>query len=486
MGIITLMLLIPLVATVVIFGGRKYTDFCRTVALIASGAVLALSFYLWYAFDPAASGYQFEILVKWFPVLGVSYAVGIDGLALPFVLLTALLCFLVLIYTNDLPQRKALYYALVLLLEVGLIGVFTATDLFLFYIFWEVVLLPMFFMIGIWGGNFRSYAAMKFLIYTHVASVIMMLAIGAMYFKAQSLLGYYTFYLPDLMQAGFPADFQMMVFPALLFAFAVKLAMVPFHTWLPDAYVEAPIGGTILLSGIIIKMGGYGLIRIAYMLNPEGAAHYTTLVVVFALITIVFGAFVALTQDSMRKMLAYSSVSHMGFIIIGVASMTYFGVRGAIFQMVAHGLIFAALFMACGTIEERAKTDLISKVGGLYYKIPKTMTLFIIAILGSIGIPGLAGFVGEFSVLAGVVEAYGWLALFVVLGMVISVAFYLWTFQRIGFGNVSENMLAAKDMSLFEGAPIVVLVALVVLFGVMPNPIFSMIEQQAAFLVGLL
>jgi proton-translocating NADH-quinone oxidoreductase chain M len=486
MGVISFMLLLPLVAACCTFLARHHAELCKVIALIASGIVLLMSFYLWYAFDPAASGYQFEVLLKWFPSLGVSYGVGIDGLALPFVILTSLLCFLALIYTNDIPERASLYYALVLLVEVGLIGVFTATDLFLFYIFWEVVLLPMFFMIGIWGGNFRSYAAMKFLIYTHVASVIMMLAIGAMYFKAESLLGYYTFYIPDLISAGFPADFQMLVFPALLFAFAVKLATVPFHTWLPDAYVEAPIGGTILLSGIIIKMGGYGLIRVGYMMNPAGAEHYTTLIVVLALITIVFGAFVALTQDSLRKLLAYSSISHMGFILIGVASLTYFGVRGAVFQMVAHGLIFAALFMACGVIEERAKTDLISKIGGLYYKIPKTMTLLLLACLASMGIPGFAGFVGEFAVLAGVVDAFGWLVLLIILGMVISVAFYLWMFQRIAFGQVSENLVNIKDCSLFEGAPIVVLVVLFILFGLMPTPIFDMFETQVAFLLSLI
>ncbi len=486
MGIISAMLLLPLLGAGVIMLARKHEELCKVLALIASGIVLLMAFYLWYAFDPAAEGAQFDVLLHWFPSLGVSYAVGVDGLGLPFVLLTALLCFLALIYTNDIPERASLYYALVLLLEVGLIGVFTAMDLFLFYIFWEVVLLPMFFMIGIWGGNFRSYAAMKFLIYTHVASVIMMLAIGAMYFKAESLLGYYTFFIPDLMNAGFPADFQMMVFPALLFAFAVKLATVPFHTWLPDAYVEAPIGGTILLAGIIIKMGGYGLIRIGYMLNPEGAVYYTPLIVVLAVITIVFGAFVALTQDSLRKMLAYSSVSHMGFILIGVASMTYFGIRGAIFQMVAHGLIFAALFMACGILEERAKTDLISKIGGLYYKIPKTMTLLLLSCLASMGIPGFAGFVGEFGVLAGVVDAFGWVSVLVILGMVISVAFYLWMFQRIAFGQVSENLVTIKDCSLFEGAPIVVLVVLFIFFGLFPMPIFNMIETQAALLAALI
>ena len=486
MGIISVMLLLPLAAACAIFVARKHTDLCKGIALLASGIVLLFSLYLLFAFDPSVSGYQFDVLLKWFPSLGVSYAVGIDGLALPFVVLTALLCFLALIYTNDIPQRAALYYALVLLLEVGLIGVFTAADLFLFYIFWEVVLLPMFFMIGIWGGNFRSYAAMKFLIYTHVASVIMMLAIGAMYFKAESLLGYYTFYIPDLMNAGFPADFQFVVFPALFFAFAVKLAMVPFHTWMPDAYVEAPIGGAILLSGIIIKMGGYGLIRIAYMLNPDGAAHYTTLIMVLAVITIVFAAFVALTQDSLRKLLAYSSISHMGFILIGIASMTYFGVRGAVFQMVAHGLIFAALFMAFGVIEERAGTDLISKIGGLYYKIPKTMTFFLLACLASMGIPGFAGFIGEFGVVAGVVEKFGWIALLVILGMVISVAFYLWMFQRIAFGEVSANLVDIKDCSLFEGAPVVVLLVLIVFLGIMPTPLFDIIETQATFLLSLI
>lgn len=485
MGILTIMLLIPLIGACAIFPAKKHIDICKAIAVVSAGLVLVLSVYLWITFDKTVQGYQYAVNLKWFPQLGVSFALGLDGLALPFVMLTALLCFSVIIYTNDLPQRKALYYALVLLLEVGLIGVFVACDLFLFYIFWEVVLLPMFFMIGIWGGNFRSYAAMKFLIYTHVASVIMMLAIGAIYFKAESLLGYYTFYLPDLMNAAFPVDFQILVFPALLFAFAVKLAIVPFHTWLPDAYVEAPIGGTILLSGIIIKMGGYGLIRIAYMLNPEGAAYYTTPVVIFALVTVVFGALVALSQDSLRKLLAYSSVSHMGFILIGVASMTYFGVRGAVFQMVAHGLIFAALFMVCGVIEERAKTDLISKIGGLYYQIPKTMTWFLVAILGSIGIPATAGFIGEFGVLAGVVEAYGQVAFVMIIGMVVSVALYLRMFQLIGFGNISENVSGCRDLNLYEGLPIAVLVICMVILGVMPSFVLEIIETSAAYILTL-
>lgn len=486
MSILTWMLLAPLLGALLILLTSKSPRASRYLALAFSLVTMALGVYAYLLFDPRKTGFQLGESLDWIPSLGISYTLGVDGLSFPLLLLTTLLTTLVVIFSWDIEERAPFYFALLLILETGVLGVFAALDFFLFYIFWEIVLIPMFFIIGIWGGPRKAYASIKFLIYTHVASLVMLLAIAALYFKAASITGHYTFSIPEITQVPFAREFQILVFPALLFAFAVKLPMVPVHTWLPDAHVEAPTGGSVLLAGILLKMGGYGLIRVAYLINPLGAQAYTGLVVVLALLSIVYGAFVAMGQDDLKKMIAYSSISHMGFVVIGIATFNYYGIKGAVFQMVGHGLITAILFMGCGAIQHAANTRLISQLGGLYYKMPLGMTIFVLGFFASMGIPGFAGFVGEFSVLLGVWKSYQALAYWVVAGIVVTVAYYLWAFQRLALGEVRENLGRVHDIKLYEAIPLVILVALTIYFGLNPNSLFHLIDGKVQDIMVLL
>lgn len=463
----------------------KQPQLAKYVALLCSGAVLLGSLVMLAGYDLSTTDYQFWQDTEWFPAFGVSFTVGLDSLSLPLFMLTTLLCFLVVLYSWDVTERAPFYYGLLLLLETGVLGVFSALDFFLFYIFWEIVLIPMFFLIGIWGSERRSYASMKFLIYTHVASLIMLLAIGAMYFKAADVLGYYTFSIPEITSVGFDLSFQLLVFPALLFAFCVKLPVVPVHTWLPDAHVEAPTAASVLLAGVLLKMGGYGLIRVAYLINPQAAQQYTWLVVVLALLSIVYGSFAAFTQDDLKKLIAYSSISHMGFVLIGIASFEEHAVMGAVFQMVAHGLISAMLFMGCGVIQHHAGTRLISRLGGLYGKMPAAMTMLVLAFFASMGIPGFMGFLAEFSVMLGVYHAFGWLVLLVALGAVLAVGYYLWAFQRVAFGSLPNGLTDCKDIYWYELAPMLVLLILTIYFGLQPNMLLAYMSDSVYKLVSL-
>lgn len=483
MSIIAVLLALPLIGALLILLLNKKPGTARYIAVAASFATFAGSLVLLADYDKAAEGFQFVQFSEWFPAFGVTFALGLDSLSLPLFMLTTLLCFLVMVYSWNIVERAPFYFGLLLVLETGVMGVFSALDFFLFYIFWEIVLIPMFFLIGIWGGKRRSYASMKFLIYTHVASLIMLLAIGAMYFEAADVLGYYTFSIPEITAVGFDFDFQMLVFPALLFAFCVKLPVVPVHTWLPDAHVEAPTAASVLLAGVLLKMGGYGLIRVAYMINPAAALEYTWVVVALALLSIVYGSFAAFTQNDLKKLIAYSSISHMGFVLIGIATFNYFGVMGAVFQMVAHGLISSMLFMGCGVIQHNAGTRLISDLGGLYAKMPKAMTMLILAFFASMGIPGFMGFFAEFEVMMGVFKSFGWLVLPVALGAVLAVAYYLWAFQRVAFGEVPGHLADCRDIHWFELAPMVVLLVLTLYFGLQPD---VMVSYMDASVTGLL
>jgi NADH-quinone oxidoreductase subunit M len=477
------LLALPLLGAALIMVLQKSPQLAKFIALFSSLLVFVGSVVMLTGYDPTMADYQFAQVSEWFPAFGVSFAVGLDSLSLPLFMLTTLLSLLVIVYSWNVTERAPFYFGLLLVLETGVMGVFSALDFFLFYIFWEIVLIPMFFLIGIWGGERRSYASMKFLIYTHVASLIMLLAIGAMYFKAASILGYYTFSIPDITSAGFDLSFQMLVFPALLFAFCVKLPVVPVHTWLPDAHVEAPTAASVLLAGVLLKMGGYGLIRVAYMINPQAALKYTWVVVVLALLSIVYGAFVAFKQDDLKKIIAYSSISHMGFVLIGLATFDEMGVLGAVYQMVAHGLISAMLFMGCGVIQHNCGTRLISRLGGLYGKMPAAMTMLILAFFASMGIPGFMGFFAEFSVMLGVFRTFGWVVLLVALGAVLAVGYYLWAFQRVAFGAAPAALADCRDIHWFEMLPMLVLLVLTLYFGLQPD---VLVDYMANSVTGLL
>lgn len=486
MSIITILLALPLAGALLLFFLGKQPQLAKYVALVCTGAALLGSLFMLAGFDPTLGDYQFVQDSVWFPAFGVSFAVGLDSLSLPLFMLTTLLCFLVALYSWDVTERAPFYFGLLLLLETGVLGVFSALDFFLFYIFWEIVLIPMFFLIGIWGGERRSYASMKFLIYTHVASLVMLLAIGAMFFKAAATLGYYTFSIPEITSVGFDLNFELLIFPALLFAFCVKLPVVPVHTWLPDAHVEAPTGASVLLAGVLLKMGGYGLIRVAYMMCPNAARQYTWLVVVLALLSIVYGAFVAFKQDDLKKIIAYSSISHMGFVLIGIATFNDIAVLGAVFQMVAHGLISAMLFMGCGVIQHHAGTRLISRLGGLYGKMPAAMTMLILAFFASMGIPGFMGFFAEFSVMLGVFTTFGWVVLLVALGAVLAVGYYLWAFQRVAFGALPKGLVECQDIHWYELAPMVVLLVMTIYFGLQPDVLIQYMNGSVENLTSLL
>jgi NADH-quinone oxidoreductase subunit M len=483
LSIITILLALPLLGAALIAALQRSPQFAKFIALGASLLVFIGSVVMLTQYDPSVADFQFAQVSEWFPAFGVSYSVGLDSLSLPLFMLTTLLSLLVIVYSWNVTERAPFYFGLLLVLETGVMGVFSALDFFLFYIFWEIVLIPMFFLIGIWGGERRSYASMKFLIYTHVASLIMVLAIGAMYFKAASVLGYYTFSIPEITSAGFDLSFQMLVFPALLFAFCVKLPVVPVHTWLPDAHVEAPTAASVLLAGVLLKMGGYGLIRVAYMINPQAALKYTWLVVVLALLSIVYGAFVAFKQDDLKKIIAYSSISHMGFVLIGLATFDEMGVLGAIYQMVAHGLISAMLFMGCGVIQHNCGTRLISRLGGLYGKMPVAMTMLILAFFASMGIPGFMGFFAEFSVMLGVFRSFGWVVLLVALGAVLAVGYYLWAFQRVAFGTAPAALADCRDIHWFEILPMLVLLVLTLYFGLQPDVLVNYMDNSVTALL---
>lgn len=477
-SLVTILLALPLVGALIIWALRKMPYLAKHIATAISLLVLLGAVYIVQAFDPALADYQFAQVTEWFPALGVSFAVGLDSLSMPLFVLTALLGFLVVIFSWNVTERAPFYFGLLLLVETGVMGVFAALDFFLFYIFWEIVLVPMFFLIGIWGGGRRSYASMKFLIYTHIASLVMIVAIAAMFFKAAAVNGYYTFMMADIAAAGFELAFQVPVFAALLLAFCVKLPVVPVHTWLPDAHVEAPTAASVLLAGVLLKMGGYGLIRIGYLMHPEAAAMFMPLVLVLALVSIVYGAYAAFTQDDLKKLIAYSSVSHMGFVLLGLACGNYAGILGAVYQMVAHGIISAALFMCCGVIQHHCGTRLISRLGGLYGKMPMVMTLLVLAFFASMGIPGFMGFFAEFGVMFGAFERFGFWVLLAALGAVLTVGYCLWAFQRVAFGKCPADMAAVHDAHWYEVFPMVALLLIALYFGLQPDSLVLYMEQS--------
>ncbi len=490
-GLLTLAIITPIVGSLVLLAipnrdGSK-DDLVRKLAFAISLVAFAITLVLWLQFDPspAAPAFQFVERAAWIPQFGIEYYLGIDGLSLMLLVLTGFLTPLALLSSWPGIETKVKEFSIfMLLLEASMIGVFCALDIFLFYVFWDFVLIPMYFLIGIWGYDQRIYAAIKFILYTMAGSVLMLVAIIGLSWLHQSVTGEYSFDLLKLYELTIPQGTQYWFFLAFTIAFIIKVPLFPFHTWLPDAHVQAPTAGSVILAGVMLKMGGYGLIRLAFPLFPEAALYFAPLLATLSVIAIVYGALVAMVQPDMKKLVAYSSVSHMGFVILGIAANNVQGMQGASYQMLAHGDSTGALFCIVGMLSDRRHTRLIAEFGGLKSVMPKLTAVMLIITLSSIGLPGMNGFIGEFLIMLG---AFKWDPRFVVvaaLGVILSAVYMLWMFQRVFLGKVTnDHNKGLPDLSFREWAIIGPLAAASIGMGVMPNVFLKPMEPAVQRIV---
>ena len=456
---------------------RARERLARTVAFAVCVAEFLASIPLFVAFRPVA-GMQFEEKFSWIPSIGASYHLGVDGISVLLVLLTTLLTAVsVLSSFSAVTERPRAYYALLLLLETAMVGTFVALDMVVFYIFWEAMLVPMYFLIGVWGGERRIHAAIKFFLYTMAGSVLMLVAILWTYFLYHSSTGLYSFDLLDWYRLPIPLGVQTWLFLAFAVAFAIKVPMFPFHTWLPLAHVEAPTAGSVILAGVLLKMGTYGFLRFALPLYPNAAALWMPLLLLLAVVGIVYGALVAWVQPDVKKLVAYSSVSHLGFVMLGMLALNPEGLSGSLLQMVNHGISTGALFLLVGVLYERRHTRLIADYGGLWKVMPAFAAVFLIILLSSIALPGTNGFVGEFLILVGAFKTQRWFAVIATTGVILSAVYMLYMFQRVMFGPVThpEND-ALPDLRFREWAVFLPLLVLVFWLGVYPAPFLSRVQ----------
>ncbi|MFL1874591.1 NADH-quinone oxidoreductase subunit M [Hansschlegelia beijingensis] len=449
----------------------------RHVALWTTVIDFVIALVLWAKFDHANPGFQFVENAEW---LGgaINYRMGVDGISTPFIILTAFLMpFCILASWTSITHRVKEYMIAFLVLETLMIGVFSALDLVLFYLFFEGGLIPMFLIIGIWGGPRRVYASFKFFLYTLLGSLLMLVAILAMYGDAG------TTDIQTLLAYKFPADMQWWLWLGFFASFAVKMPMWPVHTWLPDAHVEAPTAGSVILAGILLKMGGYGFLRFSLPMFPIASADFAPLVFALSVVAIIYTSLVALMQEDIKKLIAYSSVAHMGFVTMGIFAMNPQGVQGAVFQMVSHGLVSGALFLCVGVIYDRLHTREIAAFGGLVNKMPWYAAAFMVFTMANVGLPGTSGFVGEFLTLLGAFQANTWVALFATTGVILSAGYALWLYRRVVFGTIKPGLEAIPDLSRREIAMLLPLAVLTVVYGVWPAPVLDM---SAATVDGML
>ncbi len=480
--LLTLTTFLPLVGVLALFFVNKEKgQAIKLVGFLTTVATFAVSLFLYFGFDAPVGGFQFREYAVWIVGLNISYFVGIDGISLLLIILTTFLTPLALLGTwNSVQKRLREYTMMILLLEIGMVGVFASLDLFLFYIFWEAMLIPMYFIIGIWGGQDRVYAAIKFFLFTLFGSLLMLVAILALGVYASTLPGgYFTTNLLQLYGVAprMALTLQTWMFLAFTLSFAIKVPLFPLHTWLPDAHVQAPTAGSVLLAGVLLKMGTYGLIRFCLPLFPHAAFKFVPLLGVLAVVGIVYGALVAMVQTDLKKLVAYSSVSHLGFVVLGIFAMTEEGIQGAVIQMVNHGLSTGALFLIVGMIYDRAHTRMIADFGGVARVMPVFSTIFMIVSLSSIGLPGLNGFVGEFLILLGTFKstfmgthAY---AIVATSGVILAAVYLLWAYQRVIFGKVREGGLYGghhlTDLNAREVVSLAAIVVFIVWIGVYPG-----------------
>lgn len=440
----------------------------RNVALLTTVFVFILSLVVWAGFDNSNPGFQMVEELDWMGS-GISYHMGVDGISVLFVVLSAFLMpFCILASWVSVEKRVKEYMIAFLILETLMIGVFCALDLFLFYVFFEASLIPMFIIIGVWGGKRRVYASLKFFLYTLLGSVLMLIAIMAMYWQAG------TMNIVELLQYNFPASMQTWLWLAFFASFAVKMPMWPVHTWLPDAHVEAPTAGSVILAGILLKLGGYGFIRFSLPMFPLASADFAPFIFTLSVVAIIYTSLVAMVQEDMKKLIAYSSVAHMAYVTMGIFAANEQGMQGAIFQMLSHGIVSGALFLCVGVIYDRMHTREIAAFGGLVNNMPKYAVAFLIFTMANVGLPGTSGFIGEFLTLFGVFRVNTWVALFATTGVILSAAYALWLYRKVIFGALDkESLKALLDLSPREKLILYPLVALTIFFGVYPTPVFN-------------
>jgi NADH-quinone oxidoreductase subunit M len=468
--ILSLVTFLPLVGAAFILLVRGEPDVvarnARAVALWTSLITFALSLLLWVNFDASTPSFQFVEKREWMTPFGITYHMGVDGISVLFVLLSTLLTPLCILASWDaIETRVKEYMVAFLVLETMMVGTFAALDLVLFYVFFEGVLIPMFLIIGIWGGGRRVYSAFKFFLYTLAGSVLMLVAILAMYFDAE------TTDIPALLAYGFSPEMQKWLWLAFFASFAVKMPMWPVHTWLPDAHVDAPTAGSVILAGVLLKMGGYGFLRFSLPMFPDASAYFTPLVYVLSVIAIIYTSLVALAQEDMKKLIAYSSVAHMGYVTLGIFTGGVQGVQGAMFQMLSHGIVSGALFLCVGVVYDRMHTREIARYGGLVYRMPAYAAVFMVFMLASVGLPGTSGFVGEFLVLLGAFQSNTWAGFFATTGLILGAPYMLYLYRRVIFGPlVREELRSILDLNKRELATFAPLVAVVLWMGIYPKP----------------
>jgi NADH-quinone oxidoreductase subunit M len=450
----------------------------RFVALWTTIITFAVSLLIWIRFDPTTADFQFVEKAPWIGT-SIGYGMGVDGISMLFVILTTFLMPLCILASASVEKRVKEYMIAFLVLETLMIGVFCATDLVLFYLFFEAGLIPMFLIIGVWGGTRRIYASFKFFLYTLLGSVLMLLAILTMYFVAG------TTDIPTLMAYKFPAGMQYWLWLAFFASFAVKVPMWPVHTWLPDAHVEAPTAGSVILAGVLLKMGGYGFLRFSIPMFPLASVEFAPLIFALSIIAIIYTSLVALRQEDMKKLIAYSSVAHMGFITMGTFSLTQQGVQGAILQMLSHGIVSGALFLCVGVVYDRLHTREIARYGGLVNNMPMYAVVFMVFTMATIGLPGTSGFVGEFLTLVGAFQANTWVAFFATTGVILSATYSLSLYRRVVFGElVKQDLLKLPDLGAREVAVFVPLILIALYMGVQPGPFLHVMDASVQHLLA--
>lgn len=484
MGLLSLILLVPLAgAAIVLFLPNTQGGMIRNTALGAAGISLLASLYMAIGFDTASAEMQFTERLAWVPEMGMTYALGVDGIALVMVLLTVIVTFFCLLATRaDIANPKG-FFAWFLLLETAVIGVFSAMDWFLFFMFWEFTLIPMFFLIGIWGGARRDSASLSFFLYTLTGSVAMLLAIVAIFSTATG----HSFDMAELAEAGkaFPVELQVLLFLGFLVGLGVKIPIVPMHGWLPLAHVEAPVPASMFLSAVMLKMGAYGLFRAGVML-PDGLAWFVPILFALGVISLIYGALLALRQTDLKAMVAYSSISHMGFVLIGLAGLGITGFTGAVMQMVAHGFASAALFFMVGVLYERTGTRDIRKISGLGRHVPKLAIFTTLTLLAAMGLPGFAGFIAEFHIIVGAFEGFGLAVLLISVGVLLTAAYSLRVIAQLFTGKPNPQQAAMGDLSATETAIIAPLVGLLLLLGLFPSFALIFVSPTIAEIVTII